>query len=381
MRPQTRAAAIWLVVLLAIIGGAWLVTSAQAPASVRASASVAPSATPTATVAASASAPPAAVPSARATQVAPGTFENKVLGYRITLPVNYRLARSVVIRGQPELLGLDDFTTTTEAQEKAACMQDRGDIPTASDGEGLGMWAYRNVGGVGPAEWVRSRPESTHRTIEPATVGGYEAVRLVQQGEVQLFVIRANDRMYVLSPSLWPTQQPLATIAQSFVAIAPAPFPTPTPVPSLAPRDAAAAYVRDLAAAFAAKDADAVGRLIGARCWIGVGAVVGGSSTGGALNRSVALFVAGLRDRFAAGDLTVTVDPLVQVRTDRGGAFFAVSQWKEPDRTVRIDLDLAELDGQWLWIGATHYYPALIGRGCIPYRSPWVSPSTPAGQC
>ena len=336
-----------------------------------------PSATETATSAAASATPP---PTPGASQLPPGTFENRTLGYRITLPSNYRLVRSQTVRGQTELLGQDIYTTTTEAEARAECLHDLGDTPSPSAAASLIVWAYRNVAGHSAVEWARSRPEATLHTVEPATFGGLEAARLVQQSETQIVVIRANDRMYELSPQLWPSQQPLATIAASFAAIAPGPFPTPTP--SGSPRDAAGILGRALATAFAARDADGVARALEGRCWIGVGAVVGGQSTGGVLNRSVPLFLSALRDRFAAGDLAVTVDPTVQVRTDGGGDhYFVRSDWRDPDRTTRIDMELAEIDGQWLWVGATHYYPSLGPGNCIPYRSPWVSPTTTAGQC
>jgi hypothetical protein len=337
-----------------------------------------PSAFPSATLAATAA---AASPAPTASALPPGTFEDRILGYRITMPLTYRLVSSTIYRGRPELLGQDAYTTTTEAQTRNECLQDRGDIPAPSDAGVLIVWAYRNVGNLSAVEWARSRPEASLHTVEPATVGGLEAARLVQQGETQIFVIRANDRMYLLSPNQWPSPVPLATVAASFVAIAPLPFPTPTPVPSQSPREFAGALGRSLAVAFAARDVDGVSRALEGRCWIGVGAVVGGQATGGALNRSVALFLAALRDRFAAGDLTVTVDPVVQVRTDGGGDhFFVRSEWRDLDRTTSIDLELAENEGQWRWIGATHYYASYGPRNCIPFRSPWVS-TTPAGQC
>jgi len=361
MRMGARAAT------LALIIAACTSSPAASPAA-------SPSVTPTPTVAA-ASPTAAALPA--------GTFENKVLGYRITLPLPYRLSRSLIFRGQPELLGQDLYTTTTEAQDRAACLKDAGDIPSipssSTDGGLLIVWAFRNAAGLSAADWVRPRGEATHHTIEPVTVAGLEAVRLVQQGETQIYVIRAFDRMYELSPTVWPSQIPLGTIAATFFTFVPPPFPTPTPSPALSPRDAAAALATTLAAAFAARDADAVARLMSS-CRIGVGAVVGGASTGGALNRSVALFVQALRDRFAANDLAVSVDPSVQPRTSRGGQFFVRSDWREIDRTIRIELELNERDGQWLWTGATHYYPSLGPGSCIPYRSPWISP-TPGGPC
>lgn len=225
-----------------------------------------------------------------------------------------------------------------------------------------------------------AQPLSTHRKVEPATIGGHEAVRLVweQTGETALFVIRANERMYVLSPTQGSLPSDLSKgwlddIAKTFTAIPPQPFPSPTP--SQPPREAARQLGDALAGAFAARDADAVARLM-PTCWINVTALIDGEPPGGVLYRSVALFTQGLRERFARGDVTVTVDPTVQI--DARGEFFVRSDWREPDRTTRIDMILGERDGRWQWFIATHHYRSadLVNR-CVPYRSPWVSTTDP----
>ena len=118
-------------------------------------------------------------------------------------------------------------------------------------------------------------------------------------------------------------------------------------------------------------------------CRISVSPVIDGAaglpnSGGGGLGRSVALFTQALRDRFAAGDLSVTVASNVEL--DANKAYFVRSEWKEPDRTVRIDLVLRLQDGQWRWTEARHYYSRadLGSPPCIPYRSPWISSG---GRC
>lgn len=301
----------------------------------------------------------------------PGTYVNTILGYRITLPTSYRRSASALYTGQLQPLGRDTYTTLTEADERAACLTDGGDIPSLSSGAYLNVEVYRNAARASAADWIRARPESTQRTIEPALLGGLDAVTLVQQAQTMAYVIGANERMYIITPSLWPSQHRLDDIAAAFVPFVAGPFPTATPTEP--PLDAARALGQRLAQVFAAKDADAVAALMPS-CRIGVGAVVGSNPTGGALNRSVALFSPALRERFASGELSVTVDPVVQIRTQGGpDRYFVRSEWREPDRTIKIDLDLGERDGRWQWLGATHYYPSLIGRGCIPYRSPWVS--------
>ncbi|HZP97133.1 MAG TPA: hypothetical protein VFC31_12495 [Candidatus Limnocylindria bacterium] len=262
---------------------------------------------------------------------APG--ENPILGYRITLPGTYRLSRSTIVPGSGGLLGSDAYTFATEAEERAECLEDRGDIPSPSDAASLLVTAYRNVGGVPPVERARSRPWNIHRAAEPAMIDGNPAAKLVRPGETEA-----------------------------------------TPVPSRPPREAAAETARSLAA----KDADAVARLITPGCWLGFGATVGGVNTGGAVNRAVASFIPALRERFASNDLAVNVDPTLQVDA-RGGGFFVRSEWIESDRTTPLDLWLNETDGAWRWTGAMHDYDRLGPGGCIPYRSPWITPAP--GSC
>jgi hypothetical protein len=218
-----------------------------------------------------------------------------------------------------------------------------------------------------------------HRRVESLTIGGREAVRLVADNataDVQAFVIRADDRMYVLTPSFWPSQHDLERIAGTFGTVARQPFPTATPTPAPAAlRQAAGQLATSLAQAFAARDANAIARLM-PDCHVGVGVVIDGqglaNSGGGGLSRSVEAFIQALRARFVAGDLSVSVDPTLQ--TDRG-SYYVRSEWKEPDRTTPIDLFLSERDGRWLWTSARHHYTqAQVGSPpCIPYRSPWVS--------
>jgi hypothetical protein len=183
--------------------------------------------------------------------------------------------------------------------------------------------------------------------------------------------------MYVLSHLNAPSSQRLADIAASFRAIPPLPFPT-APPPQIA-RDAASNLGLRLSQAFAAKDASAVAGLM-TDCRIGAGENIGGRPLGTeGISRPSAAFITALGDRFAKGDLTVTVNPEVQVQAG-SGQFFVRSEWKEPDRTTPIDLFLRELDGRWQWTSAIHYYPSVVGSGCIPYRSPWVASSCEAGR-
>jgi len=318
------------------------------------------------------------------------THENAVLGYRIGLPETYRRSLARIEPGQ-QGSGVDLYTQQTEREAREQCQRDSGDVGSQlSDRDpDLRIGVAPNPGGISAVEWVTTprapgaQPLSTHQRVEPITIGGHEAVRLIADNATALttaFVIRANDRMYELDAiqGLRSQRTWLDDIAKTFVAIPPTPIPTPTP--TAAPRVAARGLADALAQAFKDRDADAVARLM-PTCWINVYPLIDGQPPGGVLYRSVALFAQGLRDRFASGDLTVTVDPTLQARPEGGSEQFVVrSDWREPDRTTRIDLDLTELDGRWTWSTAVHHYTRaeLLPGNCVPYRSPWVAPN---GHC
>ena len=363
---KTRTLATFAVVLLIIVVGVALlyVARAQVPATgVSSAASASPPASPSNR------------PSPSASLVAaPGTFENRILGYRIALPVAYRLFGSSVNAGQPEQLGSDAFTVRTVAEERADCQSDESPgIGSVLKHEFVTVAVVGNVRGLSAVEWATGSPYADRlHTVEADTVSGYAAARLVHRGITDAYVISANDRIYVLSHLNAPSSQRLADIAASFRALPPPPFPTAPP--ARVARDAASNLGQRLAQAFAAKDANAVAGLM-TDCRISAGENIGGAPIGTeGISRSSAAFITALRDRFAKGDLTVTVNPDIQVQAVTG-QFFVRSEWKEPDRTTPIDLFLRELDGRWQWTSAIHYYPSLVGSGCIPYRSPWTASS------
>jgi hypothetical protein len=290
--------------------------------------------------------------------------------------------------GQDDL-GVDLYTLQTEQQQRDACSRDSGDMGSHSPDRDsdIRVGAVRNTAGMTAVEYVNAprggQPLSAQHQVQSITIGGREAVKLVQQGQVTRYVIRAGDRMYELGPTQWsfPSRLPaswLDDIASTFTVITPQPFPVPAPTPS--PRDSARQLAQSLSTAFAAKDADAIARLMPS-CWLMVSPMIDNAPAGGVLYRSVVLFTQGLRERFAAGDLTVTIDPTVQVQADGGrDVFFVRTVWRDPDRTTRIDLLFEELDGRWQWWFGRHYFQRadLVRGSCIPYRSPWV---TDAGGC
>ena len=363
MKRRTLATiATVLLIIVAGVGVLYAVRS-QVPATVVSpTTSASPAASP------SSSPGPSASPA-----LPPGTFENRILGYRITLPPAYRLGGTSINAGQPELLGSERFTVSTVAEQQAECLSEvGGGLASLIKGEPVDVAVTANLRGLSAVQWATGSPYGSLHTVEAVTVGGYEAARLVQQGKADTYVISANNRMYALTHLNAPSSQRLADIAGSFRALPPPPFPTAPP--AQVARDAANTLGQRLAQAFAAKDATAVAGLM-IECRIGASANIGGAMLGSeGLSRSSAAFITALRDRFAKGDLTVTVNPDVQVHAVTG-QFFVRSEWKEPDRTTPIDLLFRELDGRWQWTSAIHYYPSLVGSGCIPYRSPWtVSP-------
>lgn len=215
------------------------------PATIAASPAVTAAATPTSPVA---SAPATASPTGR---VGFATHENPILGYRISLPDAYRRLTSVVLTGGGENLGSELYTRRTELEERELCLRHQGGVPPREWETDVVILIYRNIGNVSAAQWANTprvpdgQALSMHRTVEPVTVDGRPAVRLVWEqtkgGETAGYVIPANERMYVLMPpvSSLPSQLPkgwLDDIATSFRAIAPQPPPAPTASPSPTPR-------------------------------------------------------------------------------------------------------------------------------------------------
>ena len=330
-----------------------------------------PSPSPGGTVPASPSPTPTATPAS-----ALFTHEHAVLGYRITLPEGYRVGQANVITGHDEALGGVSYTTVSEREEREQCQRDVGHVLGPSDRDpDVNVSVSRNPRGVSAADWVNTprfpgaQPLSTHQKVEPMTLGGHEAVRLVADNATAVtnaFAIRANDRMYYLySSRSLPSRLPktwLDEIARTFVAIQPAPFPTPAP--TTAPRVATRAVGQALADAFVARDADAVARVITPRCWLNIGSTVGS----GGINRATGLFISDLRTQFGRADFKVSVDPQVQIRTHpvtRTEEYFLRSTWNESGRVTQIDLFLNEIEGRWYWTLAIHQHQGGASYSCL----------------
>jgi hypothetical protein len=309
-----------------------------------------------------------ASPSVTATTTPTGglvTHENPTLGYRIALPEGFRRSDclSFVIVGQ-ELLGVDTFTLLSDREERALTT---GDIPSREYASNFHVLAQRNIERRSAVEWARNRPENARATVEPVVLAGAEAARVVSGDAMHAvsYVIRADDRMYVLGGDISGggavPERTLTEVAASFRPVAPGPFPT---APPQASREAARDLDKALADAFTARDAGALAGLIGPGCQIGVHSTIASpQGTEGCciLNRAVAPFMEALRERFASGELTVIVDPEVQIQVEGTGnsrteQLFVTSNWTESGRTRQIDLLFSERAGRWYWAGALHHY-------------------------
>ena len=337
-----------------------------------------PSPSPSATPAPTGSAQPSASPGPTATPASAGfTHEHAVLGFRISLPEGYRLSSANIVTGQDEALGGAYYTRVSELAEREQCQRDVGHVAPRSPDQDpdVSVTVSRNPRGISAVEWVNvprfpgAQPLSTHQKVEPMTLGGREAVRLVADNATAVtnaFAIRASDRVYYLSlPQGLPSPRPktwLDEIARTFVAIQPAPFPAPTA--TTAPKVATRAVGEALARAFAARDADAVARVITPRCWLSVGSTV----PSGGINRATALFIADLRAQFARADFSVSVDPQVQVRTQPVTGteeYFLRSTWRESGRVTEVDLFLGEVEGRWYWTLAMHNHQGGASYSCM----------------
>src|SRR6185295_4998809 len=146
--------------------------------------------------------------------LSPGTFENRILGYRITLPIAYRLVGTSINAGQPEQLGAEFFSTTTLADARADCLSETGGgLAGVFKGDPVTVAVIANVRGLSVVPWAASSPYGSLHTVEALTVSGYEGARLVQQGKTDAYVIGANNRLYVITHLNAPSSQLLADIA------------------------------------------------------------------------------------------------------------------------------------------------------------------------
>jgi hypothetical protein len=197
---------------------------------------------------------PAASATATASSIARAgytTHESPIPGYRITMPYPYRRLRFIVNSGSAETLGSETYTLRNEIEERELCLRSQGDVPQREWEADVVILTYRNVDNLSAARWASvprvpdGQAYSIHKTIEPVSVDGRDAVRLVWEptkgGDTAGYVIPANRRMYVLMPALSSLPSQLAKgwlddIATSFRAVTPQPAPAPTPSAAPTPR-------------------------------------------------------------------------------------------------------------------------------------------------
>lgn len=363
---------------VALVFGVVLLTSC---ASEHLRASPSPSVTPAPRAVASATPAASPVPTRRllftptplpTTRPATGliTYENPILGYRITLPDARRRSASAIQAGSVEGLGYDSYTARTEAEDRDLCLRDGGGIPVPQGEPDLRVGAAGDPAGLSAEAWATTprssggQPLSTHMLVQRTTIDGRDAVRLVRDQatnhETTGYVIHAGDRIYTIgfdSDSI-PSSAPgfIDTVAATFRVIQPLPFPTATPPPAIAPIDAARDVGRRLSQAFAARDVDAIAALITPQCALGLvpwtppGVGVGGST------RAVVPFLDALRASFDRGAVTVVVDPQVQVEAQGSEELrYVRSDWTASAVTMRMDLFLRDIDGRTYWVMARHY--------------------------
>lgn len=299
------------------------------------------------------------------------TAENPLLGYRLGLPGGYRRSASLFVPGTGTFLGRDIYTMLAVGEARSSCLEEHNTgMPSLDAAKAFKVEVYVKPAPTSALDWARGAPLSRRATLEAATIGALDAARVVEDGKTYGYAIGANDRVYLIAPLLGPSLHPLDDIAATF-SVLPA-QPRPGPASMRDPREAAGELATRLASALVTRNADAVASLLPA-CLLGVAAVIDGRPAGGALNVPVTSFIGALRDRFARRDLTVTLDPQVLSTGDR---FFVRSTWSEAERTMQVDLFLdPTVEGSWQWTEASlHFRRAdVTRRGCIPYRSPWVT--------
>ena len=130
------------------------------------------------------------------------THENATLGYRISLPVKYRRALSVV--GQN--VSVDVYTLRTEQEDRELCVREQGSgLQTPERVADLRVAVHGNVGGMSALEFANAPSQRlVSTTVEPATIDGRDAAKVVHQpsGDTAYYVISANDRIYEVAPLL-----------------------------------------------------------------------------------------------------------------------------------------------------------------------------------
>lgn len=277
-------------------------------------------------------------------------YESPAVGYRIQLPAGFRRSDCLSAwASQDPRFTTDMFTLLTPEQERA---QDRGHVARG----GPVAWRAIEVSVLKPdgrsaLEWAREygRFGGIERH-EAVVIDGHEASRTVVRDKPQLYVVRAADRMYLISvpPETLLPDDVFDAVARTLRPGPGGAIPTPTPPPAGVPL-AARQAATEIAAALEAADVARLASLITPRCWLEIT-----MSRAGRTGRAVDAYLAELSTRFQSG-LRIRVEPTVEVAPQPGPGglrLFVRSSWTESGRTTPVDLFLREIDGRWYWAGA-----------------------------
>ena len=308
------------------------------------SASATPTGTATPSVSPSASAITAPPPSATASP-AGGRYVSALLGYSIELPPPWHRAScsGPVTQQTPPPMG-EEFWPVAVRDETGT------DIGVAYPA--IRVFAEENPQGLSPRQWAESGRTvgGTRQGIEDVTFADRPAARQPETTGPPTYYVANGGRMYVVNPFFHTapdaaTLQTMTGIVESFRFLtsaeqAAARAALPTAPPPRTPEQVA----DGLAAAFAAKNADALAGFL-TPCVTTAGENAGGSFV------SREKYVEDLRAAFAAG-LVVTVRPR-PFEGDRGTGNLTIgSTWLDSRGTQERKLMLVRgANERWEWQG------------------------------
>ena len=319
-----------------------------------------PASSPSPSPSTAAVASPTSTPVATTTAPSPtpsGRHVNAVLGYAATLPPPWRVSECLSSLSQDSMFVGADVLTWRSAAEELDLGVSGGTGPT-----GAFSWVVlveAQITAQTPMEFATARVGGTGGRLEAATLDGRPAVRAFDGSGSSLgYYLASAGRVYAVTlvpgSDARPSQLTAATfdaIARSVTLVTPAARPTPSPAPAVG--QAVEAVADNVAAAFAASDADRLRDLIIPRCWFTSGYW---QSEGTSTSRDK--FVASLRTAFAQG-LKVTVEPRpIRTAPPLRGSFWVWSTWSgygsapgaTPPSNVQMVFD--QIDGRWYWVGA-----------------------------
>jgi hypothetical protein len=348
---MTRNRPVLLGALIAAVAAVLLAVLVVRPSNVAApspaptvSASATPTATATPSVSPSAAATSAPPPSATASP-AGGRYVSALLGYSLDLPPPWHRSscNGVVTQQTPTPMG-EEFWPVAVRDETGT------DMGVAYPA--IRVFAEANPQGLTPRQWAESGRSvgGTRQGIEDVTFADRPAARQPDASTPPTYYVANAGRMYVVNPSFHTppdaaTLQTMARIVESFRFLTSAEQAAArAALPSAAPPRTPEQVGDGVAAAFAAKNADALAAFL-SPCVTTAGENAGGSFV------SREKYVDDLRARFAAGLVVI-----VQARTFDGdrarGDLTIQSTWHESSGPQERKLMLRRGDNErWEWQG------------------------------